>query len=271
MPTVLFDVVAARTRGSTPEWMEADALADAAVLGDRACWDELHSRFSPMITAFARRYCNQLGHRRPADARGQGSCRGWECDRAFGSAYAELCRRTLGDPPDADGASVGRLPVWSARNLDDNAFARAMHSELRASGRMTDVFRTWCADRGLPQRPRLNTRRARELDQAVSRTAGQLLGEGRPATIDSAQRWLESLHWDAAQIGTIEPIDSERVQRHLARRAVDVMAIDADTFRNLAYAVDDDICTLAPDIHDDYLSAARDQTRVHATLDTIRE
>jgi hypothetical protein len=249
--------------------MEADELADAAVLGDRSCWDELHRRFTPMLTAFARRYCNQLGHRRPADARDPGSCRDWNCDRAFPSAYTVLCRRTLGDPPDTDGTSVGRLPVWSVRNLDDNAFAKAMHAELRAAGRMTDIFRAWCADRGIPQRPRLSTLTVRALDPVVQGTATRIVGATRPPSLDSSQRWIEALHWDAAQTGTNDFIDSDRVQRHLARNEAAVMTIEPGVFSALAHAVDDDICTHAPDAHDNYLSAARDQTRAHATLDKV--
>ena len=249
--------------------MEADQLADAAVAGDRDCWDELHMRFSPMITGFARRYCNQLGHRRPADAKGVGACPGWTCDRAFASAYAVLCRRSLGDPPGSSQRTVGRLQVWAARNYDDNAFAKAMHGDMRADGRMTDIFRTWCADRGLPQRPRLTGRLAVQLDGAVRATGKRFVGDERPDVIDSSQRWLEALHWDAAQTGTAEPIDSERVQRHLARRNDDVMTIESMVFAQLAHAVDNDVANLAPDIHNDYLSAARDQTRAHATFDGV--
>jgi hypothetical protein len=258
-----------RTRSVDRSLMEADQLADAAVAGDRECWDELHMRFSPMITGFARRFCNQLGHRRPADAKGAGACPGWTCDRAFASAYAVLCRRSLGDPPGASQRTVGRLPVWAARNYDDNAFAKAMHGELRAEGRMTDIFRTWCADRGLPQRPRVTGALARQLDHAVHQTGERIVGDDRPQAVNSSQRWLEALHWDAAQTGTAELIDTERVQRHLARRNDDVMAIESLLFMQLAHAVDNDVATLAPEIHSDYLSAAREQTRVHANLDEV--
>jgi hypothetical protein len=259
----------ARVRQAERELMEADELADRAVAGDRACWDELHVRFSPMIEGFARRYCNQLGHRRPAVSKGTGSCPGWLCDRAFASAYTVLCRRSLGDPPGVDQRTVGRLPVWAARNYDDNAFAKAMHRELRAEGRMTDIFRAWCADRGLPQRPRVTGAIAQRLDGAVRASGERIIGGERPDAVNWSQRWLEALHWDAAQTGTADVIDGDRVQRHLARASNDVMAIESMTFLQLAHAVDSDVATHAPDLHNDYLGAARDQTRSHASLDEV--
>ena len=49
----------------------------------------------------------------------------------------------------------------------------------------------------------------------------------------------------------------------------DVMAIESMTFLRLAHAVDTDVAAHAPDIHNDYLAAARDQTRSHASLDEV--
>lgn len=234
-------------------------------------WSGRIEQFAPMFALFARRYCNQLAHRRAASATGRGSCPGLTCDRAFWPAYETLILHVFGDPPSGNpDRRAGRYDTWRDREFaDEEAFAAAVRGECAAPGRMTDVFRAWCSHRGLPQRARLPKGGADALAPRIGELVTGQLAIADESTLREPDMWAEALYWDAAQTGLTDPIDAERVQRWFAALDPVVAQIDPGSFHKLADSVDRAFAELVPTFHADYLVAAREQTRSPEQLDGL--
>ncbi|MEY4365080.1 MAG: hypothetical protein RLZZ305_424 [Actinomycetota bacterium] len=253
----------------------ATELARLAVALDVPAWDELHRRFSPVFVLWARRYCNQIAHRMPPRSRSRHACTAQECERAFWPAYEALLLHVLGDRPmDGTRDRRGRIDEWADRDLANEEFSESVTRALSGGGRMTDVFRLWCASIGVPQRARVPAGTDGPLRAAISAHVAEIF-PGLPT--DAASRlvdpgaWLDALHWDAAQAGLSHDIDADRVHRAVADGDEDLVALDGSSFARLCWMVDDSVATIAPSFHAEYLSKAREITRVPVDLEQLSE
>ena len=250
-------------------------LARLAVAADLSAWDELHRRFDPVFALWARRYCNQIAHRMPPRSRSRHACTAHRCERAFWPAYEALLRHVLGDQP-VDGARErrGRIDEWADRDLTNDEFSESVTRSLSGGGRMTNVLRLWCASIGVPQRARVPAGADGPLRTAIAAHVEEVF-PGLPAEhagrLSDPAAWLDALHWDAAQAGLSTEIDTDRVHRAIADGDEGVIALDGASFARLCGMVDDSVASIIPAFHAEYLSKAREITRVPVALDTLGE
>jgi len=227
---------------------DPEELADVVVSRDHpdhelAC-EVLLERFRPVMAKVAHRICQQLGHY-------GGRCPGSRCEHAFASAMSEFATRLTGDRYSF--AAIGShatsdffrnandrarrtasptsvVSRWRAKHGADpsKVLGTAVTTELRATGRATDVRRRWNVDRGLLSRANVPakhkaeaqkqlTDRSREHDPEIRK----LIATSSP--VHDVQKWANRLYDDACDNAPpgVTDHDDHRVARSVGWELVD--------------------------------------------------